>query len=598
MVSCSRLEVTELLHRARLGRMFTLELRSAGQRLRLLSLELLRREALLAAECIQRLEVEERVGLLRTEQSCWASVQALLACHSVWLRLQRLRPEELAARRAIVADARSSRATLFKLCREPLLRRDLAATEEFERGVLCHSLGLTYEEQRRRQAVEAEAEAEQPNVDAWLLQTAAQRERLWLQACQRLQRAEIVERRRLVVRRQPAIYRAKQQCLRPLLQQHLAALQRREAKARKLIAALETLPRALLSAQRTLHVTMQRRRSVVAAAEQREWQWLGRTVSCALEAYTSRQVIVAEQEAEWLAFMHSAIPIATRCQTAALQVEEMRQRASLTGQWFVGYRWLVLSTFRMAEDETTIRSSICRQYNLATLLFALQRQELDQRSYSLHCALQGLEALRRQCGDQAACLRGWELGRHRIGHERAAEQNGLLQLQCQEQQALRRQELHRQCCGFLQFLFRCSDMEAEECRARTLLHTEHRAAFAVIQRWWDVLDRFERLLSTTRTALVHAEEQDRHDLCRAAGVDLRMAKVSADLRVAQESRAREGAEHTRGLVRRSFLAVPMDDVNRPPISPSSRLSVRRGSPGHSTGHRTPHRSPRLPIPLS
>eukprot|EP00667_Euglena_gracilis_P029575 EG_transcript_39393 len=94
MVALSRLEVTELLCRARIGRESTLELRAAGQLLRLISLELVRREAVCAAECIQRLEAEERLSLLEAEDRLCGSLRALAVCHAVWAGLRRLQRAE------------------------------------------------------------------------------------------------------------------------------------------------------------------------------------------------------------------------------------------------------------------------------------------------------------------------------------------------------------------------------------------------------------------------------------------------------------------------------------------------------------------------
>eukprot|EP00667_Euglena_gracilis_P016150 EG_transcript_16884 len=308
IVNRTRLAVTELVSRARLWRMYSTELRVAGQLLRLVAMETVQREMLLATECVVWLEAEERFSLLEAEQHLWGSIQALLACHGVFFNLQVLRGEEAAARGTIGTVTRLIRTALFEAAREPLLRHQLMAVEAMERDVLYKSLRLLNTEQQKRKRIEAAAAAKHPNIEVWLLMTAAQRERLWLLACQQLQRNEMVGRRKILNFRLLMIHRARQQCVRPFVEQQLALLDRQEGKARRLIMALETLPRAMLSAKRMLHVAMQKRRDNVTLAESRDRQLMTVLAACAVEAYTDRQKVAASQARAWAAFLRDTGP--------------------------------------------------------------------------------------------------------------------------------------------------------------------------------------------------------------------------------------------------------------------------------------------------
>eukprot|EP00667_Euglena_gracilis_P002266 EG_transcript_2267 len=588
LVTRCRLEVTEFVSRARVAHAYTLELQAAGRVLRLISLELVRREAVCAAECIQRLEAEERLSLLEAQHCLRGSLQALHACHLVYLGLRRLPREEAAARVAIESDACTlGREVLHSV--ESLLRLSLMTAEAREWDIRCGSLGLQHEERQLRHRIEVEAAAEQPNVDMWLLTTAAHRERLWLAAGQRLQRSEIVARQRLVALRVAMIQRARQQCVRPFTQHRLALLQRREVKARRLLMVWETLPRALVAAHHTLCLAVQRRRHSVAEAERRARQWLVVTHVCVVEMLQERQKVISQQLTEWGKLLRSAAPAVALCWTSALQRVEPQQRATIVKEWFVELQWLELLTIRIAQEEMVQRAAVGRAYAAQARLFVVQRRELDHRHAVGRHAAEAWEGLAGRLRPLLGALTALEAGRCRLRHEAAVDWARLLQQQCREEEVLRRRERQSHSLDSLAALPpRCS-LGAAEIDARRLLAAEETLAFGFLRTWWGITSGLEMQLHAARNKVAELEQQERSETYTSARISQRMAKVSTNLRLAQESRVRESPTQRRAQQRRgAFLTVPsMDDMflmlkspSGLSASPSRTPRLQRGSPSH------------------
>eukprot|EP00667_Euglena_gracilis_P007773 EG_transcript_7856 len=220
----------------------------------------------------------------------------------------------------------------------------------------------------------------------------------------------------------------------------------------------------------------------------------------------------------------------------ALQVLEEQRRSAVVTQWLSGCQWLRLVTVGMAETETARRAKIWRRFCLDCDLFALQRAELDGRNYAFSRVLGALGAFCHRFKEQMAHWREMERGRHAITHAYHCEWAQLQLWDCLQQQTLGRQELHGSSLGFLRYLYGCHALEVAETQRRRNLHVEQVAAFAVIQKWWGLMDGIERLFSAGRTVLTQLEDQERTDLYNSGKISQRMAKVSADLRLSQQSR--------------------------------------------------------------